>query len=189
MPAGVRLLHHEFSAESRRLFYVREDITRKLCQILERDLRTGEERELYRTSSGGEEPRGIAVSPDGKWLAVFSFNRRVLSVMPSSGGTPRLVHRFDQGRNTNPEWTHDGKYLLIGGVGGTKGILYRIPVEGGEPQEIVMQKSFDDRPSVHPDGRHIAFSTRLNYDTDADVWVMQNFLPELNAAKRQEKPQ
>jgi Tol biopolymer transport system component len=184
MPPGVRIRNHELSPENRRLFYIREDTKRKLWQILERDLRNGKERELYRTS-GDEQPRGIAVSPDGKWLAMFT-NRSVLSVFPSSGGTPRVVHRFEPGRYTNPEWTRDGKYVLVGGNARpdqAKGILYRVPVEGGESQEIVLQRSSWDRITMHPDGRQIAFTATVNNDSDADVWVMQNFLPGLGARK------
>lgn len=178
MPSGVRIRGHEFSRENQRLFYIREDTERKLWQILERDLRTSQERELYRTS--GDEPlAGIAISPDGKWLAMSSLSQTVLSVMPTDRGTPREVHRFDQGRYTNPEWTRDGKYLLVGGTtaGKAEGILYRVPVGGGEPQQIVLQGRFWDRPSLHPDGRQIAFTRTINHDSDADVWVMENFLP------------
>ena len=185
MPLGVRIRNHEASGESQRLFYIREDTNRKLWQILERDLRTGKERELHRTS-GNEQPGGIAVSPDGKWLAMFALDRRVLSVMPSSGGTPRVVHRFGPGVFTNPEWTRDGKGILIGGnapSGEGKGILYRVPVEGGQPQEIRLQRSFWDRITMHPDGRQIAFSSQINTDSDADVWVMEDFLPVSGAAQ------
>jgi Tol biopolymer transport system component len=136
---------------------------------------------LYRTA-GDDNRVGIAASLDGDWLAIF--NRRVLSVIPSSGGTPREIHRFEQGRYTNPEWTPDGKNILIGGrpPGEAKGILYRVPVGDGQPQEIVLQKKFWDRPSVHPDGQQIAFCSTLNYDSDADVWVMEDFLPGSEAA-------
>jgi Tol biopolymer transport system component len=171
----VQLLDHEFSADSRHLYYVQENRNRKLCQIVERDLRTGEEREIYQTPSGAEEPRATALSPEGKSLALLSFNRRILSVMPSSGGNPRAVNRFDQSGNTRPEWTNDGKHILVGGA---KGILYMFPVEGGQPQEIKVGKPFYAAFTVHPDGRQIAFTSQLNADTDADVWVMRNFLPK-----------
>jgi Tol biopolymer transport system component len=136
-------------------------------------------REIHRASSGGEEPRGIAgiaLSPDGERLVFFSPNRRILSVMPSGGGKPRVVHRFDDLRNTNPEWTRDGRYVLIGGA---KEILYLIPMDGGQSHEINLQGiKPQGRITVHPDGQQIAFTTQLNADSDADVWVMQNFLPE-----------
>lgn len=182
---AVTIIHHEFSADSRLLYYVREDSSGKLCQILERDLRTGDEREILRTSSGGEEPRGIALSPDGKQLALFSYNRRILSIMPSGGGTPRVVHRFDHDRNTNPEWTRDGRYLLMGSFQDfSKGILYVIAVEDGQIREVSLPRSFWDRITLHPVGGQIAFTTQLNADSDADVWVMRNFLPESAPKKK-----
>jgi Tol biopolymer transport system component len=185
MPPGVQTRNHEFSAEGQRLLYVRDDRNRKLLQILVRDLRTGEEHELYRASLGNEEPGGIALSPDGERLAMLSINRRVLSVMPSEGGKPRVIHRFDRSRNTNPEWTRNGRYVLIGSGDIGKGILYRIAVEDGQIQEINLltspessaRRAIWDRISLHPDGRQIAFTTQFNTDSDADVWVMQNFLP------------
>jgi Tol biopolymer transport system component len=177
MPREVQLFNHEFSTDSQHLYYIRED-RHQLCQVLERDLQAGEEREIYRTSSAVDLwPRGLALSPDGKRLAMMSYDRRVLSVMPSSGGTPRVVHHFDQSRNTNPEWTRDGRYVLIGAIRG-KEILSLIPMDGGQIHEIDLQKSCWDRISLHPDGGLIAFTTQLNTDSDADVLVMRNFLPE-----------
>jgi Tol biopolymer transport system component len=92
------------------------------------------------------------------------------------------VHRFDKLTYIlSPEWTPDGNYILVGArpSGVEEGIiLYRVPAENGEPQEIVLQQMIADRPTVHPDGRRIAFCTSANSDRDADVWVMQNFLPK-----------
>ncbi len=179
MLPGVSILNHEFSPQGRRLFYIRQDISRKLWQLLERDLRSGRERELYRTSEYGQ-LAGVAASPDGKWLAMSSLMGRVLSVMPSNGGAPRAIHQFDKGRYTNPEWTRDGRHLIVGGrlPGEAMSALYRVPVGGGEPRQIVLpERAWDDRPSLHPDGQQIAFTKTINNDSDADVWVMQNFLP------------
>jgi Tol biopolymer transport system component len=178
-PPDTQIINHELSAEGQRLFYVRDDRNRKLRQILVRDLLTGEERELYRASSGDEEPVGIALSPDGERLAMLSANRKILSVMPSGGGNPRVIYQFDQSWNrTKPEWTRDGKYLLISSVGLEECTLYRISVENGRSQEIKLHKSLWGLFTAHPDGRQIAFTSMLNADSDADVWVMQNFLPQ-----------
>ena len=63
-------------------------------------------------------------------------------------------------------------------IGGAKEILYLIPMDGGQPHEINLQGiKPQGRITVHPDGQQIAFTTQLNADSDADVWVMQNFLP------------
>jgi Tol biopolymer transport system component len=188
MPAGVRLRNHEWSREKQSVFYVRENTNRGLWLVLERDLQTGEEEELYRTTENGYQ-MGLAVSPDGDWLAIFTNNwgmdePRGLLVIPSSGGTPREIRRFEQGRYTNPDWTPDGKSILIGRNPTNttpeerNGILYVVPVHGGQPEEIVLQRGFHDRVSVHPDGQRIAFCSQLNYESDADVWVMESFLPE-----------
>jgi len=80
-----------------------------------------------------------------------------------------------------PEWTPDGKYILVGTRTPDikKGmILYRIPAQGGKAQEMVLQQLFADRPTVHPDGRRIAFTTPVGFGKAGDVWVMRNFLPE-----------
>lgn len=185
LPAGVRVSGHEWSHQGQHLFYLKEDTNQKLSLLVELDLRTGEEREVNRWPED-EGPAGIAASPDGEWLAIFTRNQRRLSVIPSGGGTVREVHSFEQGYYTNPEWAPDGKHILIGEIKppGATGTLYRVPVEGGQPQEIVLQKRFWDRLSVHPDGQQIAFATSVNYDTDVDIWVMQNFLPGSAARSR-----
>jgi hypothetical protein len=36
--------------------------------------------------------------------------------------------------------------------------------------------------SIHPDGRHIAFS--VTEESNAEIWEMQNFLPKEETAKK-----
>ncbi|MBN2409942.1 MAG: PD40 domain-containing protein, partial [Candidatus Aminicenantes bacterium] len=187
-PPDVRIGNHEFSPDSRRLYYVRRDTKEEISRILARDLLTGDERELYRTS-GIHFPFGVAASPDGKWLATIT-HPLALSVIPAGGGTPRVVQRLDQLTRSEwmvlaPEWMPDGKAILVGWRSEDKGsILFRVPAEGGESLEIVLEQRLGDRPTVHPDGRRIAFGSNVNHDTDADVWVMRNFLPELKKSGR-----
>jgi hypothetical protein len=53
--------------------------------------------------------------------------------------------------------------------------LWRIPAEGGKARKIGLDMNISSL-SLHPDGRHIAFSTLTL--APAEVWVMENFLPE-----------
>jgi Tol biopolymer transport system component len=66
--------------------------------------------------------------------------------------------------------------------------LWVISAQGGEPRKLDLPKSFQNsamavnlrQPSIHPDGRHIAYTA--GRDT-SEVWVMENFLPPLDAAR------
>jgi Tol biopolymer transport system component len=185
MPPNAVVRAHEFARDSNHFFYIRKDTKQAISTIHILDLSNGEDRELYR--SGGDFPCGLAISPDGEWLATITHTDtqpRALSVIPSGGGTPRLLHRFPQlSFIVPPEWTPDGKYILVGARTPEmkKGmILYRIPAQGGKTQEMVLQQLFVDRPTVHPDGRRIAFTTEVGFGKGDEIWVMRNFLPPLD---------
>lgn len=170
----------EFAQDGRHYFYILKDMKQGISNIQALDLRNGEKRELYRSE---KELWGLAISPDGKWLATINDPMTPsLLLIPTSGGIPRTVHRFDQMNNiVNPEWTPDGKYILFGASKPGEAeatILYKVPAEGGKPQEIVFPQAFANRPTVHPDGRRIAFACEKEKSSDAEVWVIQNFLPK-----------
>jgi Tol biopolymer transport system component len=175
----ILLLRGGFAQDGRHFLYMLADKKQGIRKIQALDLRNGEERELYRSER--ELLWGPSVSPDGKWLA-FVTDRLTLSVIPTGGGIPRTMHRFDQLNEVwEPEWTPDGKYILFGTSlpEGREGkILYKIPVEGGKPQEIVFPQEFTREPTVHPDGRRIAFECVEEQPSEAEVWVIQNFLPK-----------
>ena len=109
--------------------------------------------------------------------------------MPAAGGEPRELHRCEQedGRFAGLRWTPDGKYILfvIREDRQKKRSLWRIPMEGGEPQKLgklgLEMKDHIFGLSVHPDGQHIAFHAGTG--SPVEVWAMENFLPELPADK------
>ncbi|KPL20377.1 MAG: hypothetical protein AMJ75_11855 [Phycisphaerae bacterium SM1_79] len=123
----------------------------------------------------------LACSPDGKWLAFFINMRNdgALMIIPSAGGEPRELYRCEPKKEqfTTLRWTPDGKYILfvIREIEQKKLNLWRIPVEGGQPQKIDLGINVTDL-SVHPDGQHIALGTRENQPSE--VWVVENFLPQ-----------
>ena len=159
----------------------------KVSEIRVKDLETGEERALY-----GKDiyPIGnLALSPDGRWLA---FGRGpgdliadTLYVMPANGGTPRTVLEIDETAElvgiSGTEWSRDGRYLLYSRDGKPNPELWRVSAEGGIPQRLGLKGDRSGSIRAHPDGKRIAYVAGDSLKTE--VWVMENFLPEVRAAK------
>jgi hypothetical protein len=96
-----------------------------------------------------------------------------------------VIHTFDQGdnRTIHHTWSANGKYIFMPRLHESKGdtkklVLCRIAVEDGRSQDLGLEMPVFQSLSMHPDGRHIAFSSRAANYTPPAVWVMENFLPE-----------
>jgi len=180
---GVIVRDHDISADGKAFYYVRVEREKDLCQILLRNLENGEEKELYRAPAA--EQFRISRSPDGKWLAFLNrTDNRVLRIIPANGGEPRELFRFEQKGNwlITISWTADGKYILFSRPDSddAKRALWRVPVSGGKPEKMGIEKECES-VSAHPDGHLLAFS--LGEESTNEVWVMENFLPGLKAAR------
>ncbi len=75
----------------------------------------------------------------------------------------------------------DGRHLLFSKGPRGNMELWRIPVDGGEPEKLglAMARLGLFGLSVHPDGQRIAFSAGAAGPPTSEVWVMENFLPKL----------
>ena len=181
----ARLHRHEISPDGNILIYARRDNSKEAYRVLSRNLTTGEEKQL----NAGDHAM-FSISPDGRRLALINRDKRkVLQVMPVGGGEPKVLLRFEEPRQFfgTIEWTADGKYILFPRVHATKDgqqfAMWRIAAEGGEPQELnLVMANFEDL-SAHPDGQHLAFDSPGFTQKSPAVWVMENFLPALQAAK------
>lgn len=133
--------------------------------LYSRDLETGEEKLVY-----GDMVGPFALSPDARSLAFLTdmFPSAVLMVMPVYGGQPREVFRTRSRNLTGAEyglpwssdlaWSSDGRnlYLSHNDSSSPPG-LWRIPVEGGAPEDVGIAMQVDTI-SVRPDGSGIAFN-------------------------------
>ena len=159
-------------------------------RILRYDLDSHREVELKK----GEWFITLAVSPDGSQLAYLKSIREntteypsALEVMPTAGGPSREVYRnpvwLGGDRYNALTWTPDQRSLLfIRSVENTESILWRVPVAGGTPEKAgISLNARINSPSVHPDGKRIAFAARESDNNE--VWALENFLPA-QAAKR-----
>jgi Tol biopolymer transport system component len=182
LPTGVRLRDQEWARDGRGFFYVRQDRSKNSCQILYRDLKTGNERQLYLGPAG--EDYVIATSPDGRWLSFMNRGANgVLRTMPTNGGTPRETYRFGQRTCLRSEWTPDSKSMLFAcrQPGKSSWILCRLPAEGGTIQELGLEANISGKVSLHPDGQRVVFTVQQAADSARDVYVMSHFLPKAAA--------
>jgi Tol biopolymer transport system component len=173
-----------WSRDGNALFYVHEDMRETSTSIRFRDLETGQERTLHQTAAHWRH-NNLALSPDGRLLAfgLSDGNRTqatVLLVLPAAGGEPREILKLKKESLSGVTWTRDGSYLLFSRAGKGKPELWRIPAQGGEAKSLGLASDENARISFHPDGRRIAFTAG---ETNAEVWVMENFLPPPEAAR------
>jgi Tol biopolymer transport system component len=174
---------HQCSPSGKMLYYGLNDRKTGNWDIIARDLDSGTETILFTDKRFFS----FSLSPDGKWLALAltGSNASRLDLLSIEGGAARELYTFEKGMqmrgNPSVVWTVDGNYLLLSvldkNADSDSYELWRIPADGGEPDKLGLKtdNSFEGL-SVHPDGRHITFST-IAKDV-SEVWVMENFLPK-----------
>ena len=186
--------HGAWALDGKTIFYIRDE-QGESCEIRVRELEGGQEKVLYKPTSSAH-LSNLVLSPDGQKLAFGSaevehedprFASRTLMVMPVTGGKPRTVLDLDpesQGRYFySLAWTRDGRHLLFSRHVAAPEVpseLWRLPLAGGEAQKIGLPVWGRGSLSTHPDGRRVAFTYRGG---EVSLWVMENFLPEMRAAK------
>jgi Tol biopolymer transport system component len=183
-----------WSHDGKTIYHVFEerDENKRSYRILARDLKSGSEKELYRAPEKESLMRvSLSRSPDGKWLAFANKvnKERIINIVSTSGKESRRLYSFKDSVNwaTPTEWSPDGNYILFARSSspendpsyiGNRAGLWRIPVDGGEPEKLGMTMFRFHQLSFHPDGKHLAFSSFGPEEVEPELWVMENFLPE-----------
>jgi len=178
-----------WSHEGKALFYyIRHDAEAKTVRVLARDLETGTEQVLYRSPDSAYAPFRIALSPDGKWLALRCIHPTSLKIIPATGGEARELPEFEKAASSKKSiaWTADGRYLLFSAKRSRdESELCRISAESGEIEKLGLKMDGCSSLSAHPDGRCIVFGTGRNV---GEVWAMENFLPQTPVADPANQP-
>ncbi len=148
--------------------------------LFRRDMQTGKVTELFEPPSSFNSWK---ISPDGKQIAYSDWGTDEIKVIPVTGGEPRVVAKVKDVKNKGSKfWTPDGRYLVYF----QRGKLWRVDVEGGEPEAITISPRIRMRGighlRIHPDGQRVLFSGH-RHPSKYELWALENFLPESTAGE------
>ena len=186
-----------WAPDGKRLYYSRIDAAGGSSAVVERDLSSGEETELFRRPSA-RTAVDVHLSPDGRFFAAADGDwfagspsepgtTRSWSIVlvPGEGGAPKdLIRRASHGGGVLM-WAPDGQsvfvYSIVDKSTWTREV-WRVPIDGSQPQRLDLNVDFlgppgnsDQRLHVHPDGRRVAFAVS-EPAKPAEVWALENFL-------------
>ena len=188
-----------WSPEGEKLYYnTFEEGSPVVSRILERDLGTGAEREVFRSEAPNLIGPRVELSPDGKQVAFLTPSTygastlTTLQVISTKGGEPREVYRVAADKrvrlsNQILAWTPDGQSLLFGVETPTDPIerpvtrVWRIPVDGGEAVALELEIERPRDLRLHPDGRRVAFTARKEVE---ELRTMTGILPKVKASRK-----
>ena len=186
------IMEFDWSKDGRAVFYVLNTKLKNLCQLFVRDLESGDEKELYRSPTWAERFL-IARSPDGRWMSLMNYKglekkMMTLRLLSTDGKETRELYSFEDESNYPrwPAWTPDGKYIVFTKrhpEDQDKSELWRISVQGGEPEKLGLAMVQFYYLNFHPDGTRLAFSSYGPSPKEAELWVMENFLSKIDKKK------
>jgi acylaminoacyl-peptidase len=115
-------------------------------------------------------PGALSWSPDGKWIALtlrVPESKAPMAEMPpkpNEGGSPRQLTDGSFNHQGTPEWTPDGKHLLISSNRSAEweyepleSEVYEVGVADGSTRTLPDPRGPDNEPRVSPDGSKIAY--------------------------------
>jgi Tol biopolymer transport system component len=124
----------------------------------------GRDGKHFRRHRGGTEP---AWSPGGRLLAVTSLDRFALRVIRPDGAVVRTLVRFPHGPRDSgygfeeePDFSPDGRWLVVTRNAGSKPTLYAAGIEGRLVRISPDRHTEETAGAWSPDGRRIAFRLR-----------------------------
>jgi Tol biopolymer transport system component len=159
--------------------------------VVERDLASGRERDIYTEATG-------LLSPNGQYFAVRRVDPQTKSasylLVPVAGGEPRELFRISQSELSAAgtgwgagAWTPDSSAVIIHKNTVSQPELWFVPITGGQPRRLDIDPNIwlngttragQQGFSLSPDGRSIAFQMGK---TVTEIWALENFLPKSSA--------
>ena len=151
-----------WSPDSRQLAYV--SFEGNVSTIFVQTLRTGNR---IKVSSRAGINGAPAFSPDGRQLVLtlggVDGNLDIHTLDLASRQLKRLT--TNRAIDTEGSWSPDGRMIYFTSDRGGSPQIYRVSVDGGTPERITFEGSYNARPRLSPDGSKLAMVTldRGNY--------------------------
>jgi TolB protein len=104
-------------------------------------------------------------SPDGRKLAMVlskDGNAEIYVMDIATRALTRVTNHF--GIDTEPSWTIDGRSLLFTSDRGGKPQIYKVDANGGDPQRLTFDGTYNARPRAMPNGSGFVFVHRESGD-------------------------
>jgi Tol biopolymer transport system component len=180
------------SRDGKKLYYRGRVSGSQEFAVFERDLSSGDERELIRRPLLGPAPMDL--SPDGRFIATGAADPLTKSsaaiLVPVAGGEPRELMRAELPQMFGvAAWAPDSRSVLVArfSPASGQGEAWLVSLDG---ESRKLDLGLDPQTSqqlrgqlrVHPDGRRVAFEIS-GPRKPVEIWVLENFLPPLRASK------
>ena len=142
-----------WSPDSRQLAYV--SFRNNRSSIVVQNLRTGNWREVSSEPGVNGAP---SFSPDGRSLVVTLGGRDGNLDIYTLDLRTKQKRRLTTHRaiDTEGTWSPDGRYIYFNSDRSGGPQVYRVPAQGGEPERITFEGSYNARPRLSPDGKKLA---------------------------------
>ncbi len=155
--SGEPIISPSWSPNGGQLAYVSFESRKPVVYVHE--VATGRRRVLANFKGSNSAP---AWSPDGRSLAVTltkDGSSQIYMLDASGGGEPRRLTQ-SASIDTEPVFAQDGSLYFVSDRGGAPQI-YRMPASGGDAQRVTFSGSYNISPAISPDGRWLAYISRI----------------------------
>ena len=100
------------------------------------------------------------------------FGRKELYVVNADGGTPRAFHQWESNQvHSGISVSHDSQWVAyIGPASDGHYQVFRVPLGGGEPEQLTFDPTDKTQPAYSPDGEWVAFTV---FHYSVHFWTTQ----------------
>ena len=178
--------------DGKTIFYLHGDPEDNYRSLRVYEIDSAQEKEVHRVAPPLHFTR-FALSADGQRVAFIlhddATDARVLQTVPATGGEARELLRpakpYHLSEYDGLSWTPEGQHIFVlrhTPQAGHDHDLCRVPADGGELESLGLTMKRVRGPSIHPDGRRLAFTAGPLFAA-AEVWALENFLPQPEVAQ------
>ncbi len=154
------IISPSWSPEGRQLAYVSFESRKPVVYI--HDVASGKRRLVANFRGSNSAP---AWSPDGRSLAVTlsrdGGSQLYTLDVTTAGSEPRRLTQSSS-IDTEPIYSHDGKFIYFVSDRGGSPQIYRMPAAGGNPERVTFTGTYNISPSLSADGRWLAYISRVS---------------------------